>query len=92
MAIQGSRAARRADSPESAASAAELTSEHFVRGVALALRAQWEGDDHFQAASRLAEADMDADWAEFRADSEAAILAYLEILERHGFRIVRSLS
>jgi hypothetical protein len=94
MAIQGSRAARRADSPEAAASVAELTSEHFVRGVALALRAQWEGDDHFQAASRLAasEMDMDADWAEFRADSAAAILAYLEILERNGFRIVRSLS
>jgi hypothetical protein len=71
-----------------------LTGERFIRSVALALRAQWEGDDHFQAASHLAHVDVevDADWAEFRADSEAAILAYLEILERNGFRIVRSLS
>mgnify|MGYP001826258569 CR=1 FL=1 len=93
MAIQGSHAARRADKPETAANAVELTSEKFIRGVALALRAQWESDDHFQTASRLAasDVDMDGDWAEFRADSEAAILAYLEILERNGFRIVRSL-
>ena len=34
-----------ADVREKPASAAELTSEQFVRGVALALRAQWEGVD-----------------------------------------------
>ena len=92
MAVQGSRAVVRAEIAKTAASAAELTSEDFVRGVALALRAQWEGDVHFQAASRLADVDTGDDWSDYRAESEAAILAYLEILDRNGYRIVRSLS
>ena len=92
MAVQGSRPVVRADRVKSAKNAAELTGEDFVRGVALALRAQWEGEDHFQAASRLADADTDDNWTDYRAESEAAILAYLEILDRNGYRIVRSLS
>lgn len=78
------------DVRETPASAAELTSERFVRGVALALRAQWEGVEQFQAASGPAGSDLEGDWAEFRTDSEVAIIAYLEILRRSGFRIVRN--
>lgn len=80
-----------ADVREKPASAAELTSEQFVRGVALALRAQWEGVDQLQAAAAgQAGSDLEGDWAEFRTDSEVAIIAYLEILRRSGFRIVRN--
>ncbi len=78
------------DVREKPASAAELTSERFVRGVALALRAQWEGVDQLQAAAGQAGSDLEGDWAEFRTDSEVAIIAYLEILRRSGFRIVRN--
>ncbi len=78
------------DVREKPASASELTSERFVRGVALALRAQWEGVDQLQAAVGQAGSDLEGDWAEFRTDSEVAIIAYLEILRRSGFRIVRN--
>lgn len=92
MATHGLQSASQRESQTLPASAAELTSERFVRGVALALRAQWEGIDQFQAGKFLAGVELDSDWTEFRADSEVAIQAYLDILERNGFRIVREAS
>ncbi|HMB46850.1 MAG TPA: hypothetical protein VKN63_01105 [Afifellaceae bacterium] len=92
MANQGPQTAGRADRLEAAVSAAEVTSESFVRSVALALRAQWEGDDNVGSALRMADIEMDDGWVDYRAESEAAILAYLDLLQQHGFRIVRSLS
>ena len=73
---------------------AELTDEHFLRSVALALRAEWEGDDHFAVAADsrkagAAEPEPAAEWSEYRAESAAAILAFLEALHHRGFRIVR---
>ena len=72
---------------------AELTDEHFVRGVALALRAEWEGEDHFAVAehSRVvgSEPEPTAEWFEYRAESVSAILAFLDVLHHRGYRIVR---
>ncbi len=76
---------------------AELTDEEFVRSVALALRAEWEGDDDFSVAadSRVAgghEPEPTAEWSEYRAESVSAILAFLDVLHHRGFRIVRKAS
>ena len=90
MATQNARPLSLEEFRETPASPAELTSETFVRGVALALRAQWEGVDQFETPSAQAEPGCDGDWAEFRTDSEVAIFAYLDILRRCGFRIVRN--
>ena len=70
---------------------AELTDDHFIRGVALALRAQWEGEDHFQAVAdgRIYDRQALAEWSEYRGESVAAILAFLQLLDERGFRIVR---
>lgn len=88
MATQNARPLSLEEFHEKPASPAELTSETFVRGVALALRAQWEGMDQFEMSP--AQVGSDGDWAEFRTDSEVAIFAYLDILRRCGFRIVRN--
>jgi hypothetical protein len=56
------------------------------------LRAQWEGDGNVGAALHMTDIEMDDGWVDYRAESEAAILAYLDLLQQHGFRIVRSLS
>ena len=85
---------RSAAAGEASASDAELTSEQFVRGVALALRAQWEGEDRFGTAAAGLSPDCPDDeaadqWSDYRAESEAAILAYLEMLRNWGFSIVR---
>ena len=75
------------------ASDAELTDEHFVRSVALALRAEWEGEDHFDVAERSrfvgSEPEPTAKWSEYRAESTSAILAFLQVLQHRGYRIVR---
>lgn len=73
---------------------AELTDEHFIRGVALALRSEWEGGDYFGAAAsnripRGTDTESNADWNGYRAESIAAILAFLGMLHHRGFRIVR---
>ena len=72
---------------------AELTDEHFIRSVALALRAEWEGEDHFAVAdhSRVVSSEFEptAEWSEYRAESVSAILAFLDVLHHRGYRIVR---
>ena len=104
MTVQGNRKAGDGDILQAPASEADLTAERFVRGVALALRAQWEGEDHFAVAATHAAASGDEDmagdlasdpadgWSDYRAESEAVILTYLEMLRSQGFRIVRDLS
>ena len=68
---------------------AEMTDERFIRCVALALRAQWEGGDVVDGASDREQA---AEWSDYRAESTAAILAFLHELNHRGFRIVRKVS
>ena len=72
---------------------AELTDEHFVRSVALALRAEWEGADQFAIAEHGqafgSEPEPTAEWSEYRAESVSAILAFLDVLHHRGCRIVR---
>ncbi len=85
---------RGATSGEAPASDADLTSEQFIRGVALALRARWEGEDRFGTAaaglcSDRPDDEAADDWSDYRAESEAAILAYLKMLRNRGFFIVR---
>ncbi len=99
MAARGYRTVGNGDIAQAPASEAELTGDMFVRGVALALRAQWEGEDHFAvAASHVANPvanpvdDPTGDWSDYRAESEAVILTYLDMLKNQGFRIVRDLS
>jgi hypothetical protein len=101
MAAQGYRRTGNGDIVQAPASDMELTSDRFVRGVALALRSQWEGEDHFGiAASSIASCDpgidlddgLDDNWGDYRRESETVILAYLDMLRNQGFRIVRDLS
>ena len=74
------------------ASEADLTNDQLVRGVALALRAQWEGTGRFGTAipePMIGLSDDESEWADYRDEGRAAILAYLEMLRKRGFRIVR---
>jgi hypothetical protein len=67
-----------------------LTSDSFINKVAEALSREW--CDDLDAQSRATNGDdrcLDARfWEDFRHESQTAILAYLDVLEEAGYRIV----
>ena len=64
-----------------------ITNERFINQVAVALGRLWYED---RASETGVDPYSDGICEEFRQESEAAILAYLDILEKEGYRIVRA--